>query len=280
MALTNFIPAVWSASLLTNLQKSLVFGNLANRDYEGEVAGAGSTVNINAIGAVTVGSYTKSTDHSVPETLTSTQSILAIDQQKFFNFLIDDVDKAQTVPKVMEAAMAEAGYALANDVDSYISGLHASASSSNLVGSTATPTALTSANAYESLVTLSKLLSISNASKQDRWIALPPQWIALLLADSRFVASGAPEGDARLVNGLVGRAAGFNIYETNNTTIVSSTKYKVLAGTPQAITYANQVDSVVAYRPELRFADAVKGLHIYGAKVVRPECLACATVTF
>jgi N4-gp56 family major capsid protein len=280
MALTNFIPAVWSASLLTNLQKSLVFGNLANRDYEGEIAGAGSTVNINAIGAVTVGAYTKSTDHSVPETLTSSQSVLAIDQQKFFNFLIDDVDKAQQVPKVMDAAMAEAGYALANDVDTYISGLHASASSSNLVGSTASATALTTSNAYETLVDLGTKLTQSNASKMDRWVALPPQWTALLLKDSRFVASGAAEGDVRLQNGLVGRAAGFNIYETNNTTIVSSTKYKVLAGTPQAITLANQVESVVAYRPELRFADAVKGLHVYGAKVVRPECLACATVTF
>jgi N4-gp56 family major capsid protein len=280
MALTNFIPAVWSASLLTNLQKSLVFGNLANRDYEGEVAGAGSTVNINAIGAVTVGAYTKDTNHSAPETLTSTQSVLSIDQQKFFNLQIDDVDKAQTVPKVMEAAMAEAGYALANDVDTYISGLHASASSSNLVGSTGTPTALTSANAYETLVSMAKLLSISNATKQGRWVALPPQWVALLLADSRFVASGAAEGDARLQNGLVGRTAGFDIYETNNTTVVSSTKYKVLAGTPQAITLASQVDSVVAYRPELRFADAVKGLLVYGSKVVRPECLACATVTF
>lgn len=280
MALTNFIPAVWSASLLTNLHKSLVFGNLANRDYEGEIAGAGSTVNINAIGAVTVGAYTKSTDHSVPETLTSSQSILAVDQQQFFNFLIDDVDKAQQTPKVMDAAMAEAGYALANDVDAYISGLHASAHANNLVGSTASATALTTSNAYETLVDLGTKLNISNASKQDRWVALPPQWVALLLKDSRFIASGAAEGDIRLQNGLVGRAAGFNIYETNNTTVVSTTKYKVLAGTSQAITLASQIDSVVAYRPELRFADAVKGLHVYGAKVVRPDSLACATVTF
>ena len=184
MALTNFIPAVWSASLLTNLQNSLVFGNLSNRDYEGEVAGAGSTVNINAIGAVTVGSYTKDTNHSVPEALTSSQSVLAIDQQKFFNFLIDDVDKAQTVPKVMDAAMAEAGYALANTVDAYIGSLHAGASANNLVGSTAAPTALTSANAYESLVDLGTKLNISNATKQDRWVALPPQWVALLASTS------------------------------------------------------------------------------------------------
>ena len=280
MALDNFIPSVWSANLLVNLQKNLVFGNLANTDYEGEVQGAGSSVKINAIGRVTVGPYTKSANHSVPETLTSTQTTLAIDQQQMFNFLIDDVDKAQQVPKVMEGAMAEAGYALADNVDQYIAGLHGDAASGNLVGSTGTPIALTTSNAYETIIDLGVKLDLSNVSKQDRWLALPPQWVALLLKDTRFIASGAAEGDVRLVNGLVGRAGGFNIYETVNCAVVSSTKFKVLAGNSQTFTLANQIDSVVAYRPELRFADAVKGLHVYGAKTVRPDALACATVTF
>jgi len=278
VSLNNFIPAIWSARLLENLNKSLVYASVANTDYQGDVT-AGSSVKINAIGRVTVSSYTKSSDHAAAETLTDAQIVLNIDQQQMFNFQLDDVDAAQQTPRVMDQAMVEAGYALADNLDQYIAGLHASASSANLIGSTGTPVALTSSNAYETLVDLGVKLTKSNVSKAGRWVVVPPEFTALLLKDTRFIASGAEAGDARLISGLVGRAAGIDIYESVNVSVASS-KYKVLAGSPQTITVANQIDSVHAYRPERQFSDALKGLHVYGAKVVRPDALACATVTF
>ena len=114
MSLNNFIPAVWSAQLLTDLQKSLVYANLCNRDYEGEIRAFGDQVKINSIGDVTIGSYTKNTDISAAETLTDAQRILIINQAKYFNFQIDDIDKAQQTPKVMSAAMQKAAYGLAD----------------------------------------------------------------------------------------------------------------------------------------------------------------------
>ena len=87
MAIDNFIPAVWSARLLANLHKSLVYGQpgVINRDYQGDITGMGDSVKINSIGAVTVGDYTKDTNMSAAQTLTSAQSVLTINKQKYFN---------------------------------------------------------------------------------------------------------------------------------------------------------------------------------------------------
>lgn len=93
--------------------------------------------------------------------------------------------------------------------------------------------------------------------------------------DNRLVATGADAADTRAVNGRAGRAAGFDILVSNNVSFLTGpTEFKVVAGTSLATTYAEQISKVEAYRPERRFADAVKGLHLYGAKVVRPEALA------
>src|ERR1044071_3169188 len=112
MSLNNFIATIWAARLLMNLNKAHVYAQdgVVNRDYEGDITGGGDTVKINSIGRVTIGSYTKNTNIGDPETLTDAQRSLLIDQQKYFNFQVDDVDKAQAKPSVMDEAMKEAGY--------------------------------------------------------------------------------------------------------------------------------------------------------------------------
>src|SRR4051812_37241322 len=111
MALDNFIPNVWAGSILRALYTSLVYAQpqIINRDYEGEIAAAGDTVRINMIGDVTVSDYTKNTDIASPETLTDAQLSLKVDQAKYFNFQIDDIDAAQQKPKVMGEASLRAG---------------------------------------------------------------------------------------------------------------------------------------------------------------------------
>ena len=104
MAFTNFIPKVWSARLLEHLDKAHVYGALVNRDYEGEIKRYGDTVHINQIGAVTIKNYTKNTDIDAPEALSNTDLSLVIDQAKYFNFQIDDIDKAQIRPELMNSA--------------------------------------------------------------------------------------------------------------------------------------------------------------------------------
>lgn len=281
MALNNFIPTIWSARLLENLQKALVYGQtgVVNRDYEGEIRGVGSSVKINAIGAVTVGTYTKNTDIAAAETLSDATQTLTIDQQKYFNFQIDDIDRVQQTPKLMDAAMREAAYALANAADQYIASLYTSIDSGNRIGWTGTPkTDLdTAGKPYEYLVDLGVLLDEANVPQTGRFVIVPPWFHGLLLQDAKFVATGGSNAEATLRNGVIGEAAGFTILKSNNVPNTTGTEYRIIAGHPMAWSFAEQINSVEAYRPQARFADAMKGLHVYGAKIVRPTCLAVLT---
>ncbi len=278
MTLDTFIPSIWSARLLQNLQNALVYGQpgVINRDYEGEIRDIGSAVKIHAIGAVTVGSYTKNSNMSAAEVLTDAELTLSIDQAKYFNFQIDDVDKAQTKPKVMSEAMREAAYALANTADAYIAGLYTGIDAGNAIGTTAAPkTDLdTAGKPYDYLVDLGVLLDEDKVPASGRWVIVPPWFHGLLLKDQKFVGYGGAQAEATLRNGIVGEAAGFTIIKSNNVPNTASTKYRIVAGHPMAWSYAEQINSVEAYRPELRFADAMKGLHLYGAKIVRSTALA------
>ncbi|HDR7980257.1 TPA: P22 coat protein - protein 5 domain protein [Bacillus cereus] len=277
MAINNFIPTIWSARLLQNLQKTLVFGQpgIINRDYEGEIKAAGDTVKINNIGKVTVGNYTKNGNMSDPETLTDATRNLVIDQSKFFNFQIDDVDKIQQNPKLMDEAMKEAAYALRNQADQFIASHYVEAA--HVIGNDATPVVPTKNDAYEYLVDLSVKLDEADVPEQGRWVVLPPWYEGMMLKDDRFVKAGNLPSDQRLLNGVIGQAAGFLVLKSNNapkTGTGATENSKIIAGHNIAWSYAEQATQVEGYRPEKRFADAVKGLHLYGAKVTRPEALA------
>ena len=279
MAVTGFIPKLWSARLLNALDKSHVFANVVNRDYEGEIKKMGDTVHINTIGAVTIGTYTQNTDFSSgPETLATTDQTLTIDQAKYFNFQVDDIDAAQAAGDIMDKAMTRAAYGLADASDKYIAGILAGAAdASNLVSSSAV--ALTSSNVYENVVKMRTILDKANVPTAGRWLVIPPEMYALILLDDRFVKTGGEMAEGILRTGLVAQAAGFDIYLSNNC-VNSTDTYTIVGGVDSAATYAEQIVSTEAYRPEKRFADAVKGLHVYGAKVVDKAQIACLKATF
>ena len=283
MAVTGFIPKLWSARLLNALDKSHVFANVVNRDYEGEIKKMGDTVHINTIGAVTIGTYTQNTDFSSgPETLATTDQTLTIDQAKYFNFQVDDIDAAQAAGDIMDKAMTRAAYGLADASDKYIAGILAGAAdTTNLVSSSAV--ALTSSNVYENVVKMRTILDKANVPTAGRWLVIPPEMYALILLDDRFVKTGGEMAEGILRTGLVAQAAGFDIYLSNNcvsANVSDKVTYTITGGVDSAATYAEQIVSTEAYRPEKRFADAVKGLHVYGAKVVDKAQLACLKATF
>lgn len=279
MALDNFIPEIWSSQLLVNLKNDLVFGNplVANRNYEGEVRRFGDTVRINSIGAVTVSNYTKNSNHAAPETLSDSQMVLNIDQAKMFNFQIDDVDAAQQNPKLMAAAMREASFALANETDTFLANL---INTGTPAGNTLTDVDADAADGsedervYRAFVDLAVKLDENNAPAVGRWAVVRPVLLGKLRKDARFVSFGTEANRATAAGSYVGTVAGFNILVSNKVPAGDGTNPQILAGHGSAVTYASQIESLEAYRPELRFADAMKGLHVYGGKVVRPELLA------
>jgi hypothetical protein len=278
----NFIPTIWSAQLLVSLKTALVYAqpSVINTDYEGEISVYGDTVKINGIGDVTVGNYVKNANMGDPEALTDNSRSLVINQSKYFNFQIDDIDTAQTNPKVMATAMTNASYALAKLADQFVASMYVDVAVGNLLGTTGAPIVFTAVtDAYESLIDLGILLDENDVPTQGRFVVVPSWFHGLLLKDDRFIESGDPTSEATRINGLVGNAGGFAILKSNQvpyTTI--TTEYRVIAGYNGAWNYAEQINDVEAYRPEKRFADAVKGLHLYGGKVVRTNCLAVLTV--
>jgi hypothetical protein len=278
-AIDNFIPTLWSAELLVSLKKALVYGQagVVNRDYQGNITAFGDTVKINSISGITVGDYVKNTDMAAPESLTGAQNSLTIDQAKYFNFQVDDIDKAQQNPKVMQQAMIEAAYALRNTTDLYLATkMYQGALSSALIGDDTTPVVPTKATAYDYLVDLGTKLDEQDVPEEGRYVILPPWFHGLMEKDDRFIHATS-KGDEVITNGVIGRAAGFTVMKSNNTPNTAGAKYKIIAGHQIATSFAEQVNDVEAYRPESRFADAVKGLHLYGGKVIRPEGLAVLT---
>jgi P22 coat protein - gene protein 5. len=277
VAITAFIPQIWAAELLVALRKSLVYGQPAvvNRDYEGDISSYGDTVKITSISDPTIGDYVANSTSITPEELNDAQRTLVIDQAKYFAFKVDDVNARQARGSVMSEAMSRAAYKLRDKVDQYIAALYTTVDSANKVNS-GTAVAITSGDlAYTNLVNLKTELDEANVGTEGRWAVLPPWYHALLLQNANFInAEKSADGGAALRNGFIGRAAGFDLFMSNNVVNVTGDDYAVLAGVPSAISYAEQINKVEAYRPEASFSDAVKGLHLWGAKVIRTDSLA------
>jgi hypothetical protein len=285
MAIDNFIPEIWANELQMALEKALVFAQpgIINRDYEGQITQAGDTVRINQIGDITVKAYTKNGSIDAPETLTGAQQVLEITEADYFNFEVDDIDKVQQRPKVMQAAMARAAYKMRDEVDQFIAGMYTGAAADNLLGTTAAPKAPNNtdgdANNVYRLVTLCRQALIKqNVATGGWWMIVQPELYTIMLNDDRFSKADASGTTMGLRNGQVGNIAGFTVLESNNVEYIangdgSHDVYKVMFGTSQAITFASQILKVEPFRPEDSFSDAVKGLHVYGGRVVRPECL-------
>ena len=273
MAISTFVPTLWSARLLDHLDKELVLANLCNRDYEGEIKNAGDTVKINQIGDITVKDYDKSTDITYDD-VDGTPTELKIDQQKYFAFKVEDIDKVQANVDLMDKSLARASYSLRDVVDQHIAAHAADA------GTTLTVKDIASASAaYEAIVKVGVALDNNNVPKAGRWIVIPPWMYGLLLNDTRFVATGGANAESRLISGMVGAAAGFRIYESNNlSTVKSSGVVSVMAGTNAAISFAQQIIETEALRLEKKFSDAVRGLLVYGSVVVQPKALVALKV--
>lgn len=280
MSIATFIPKVWSARLLAHLDKAFVYAKLVNRDYEGEISEYGDTVHINQIGDISIKAYTKNTDIADPDQLATTEQTLIIDQGDYFNFYVNDVDKAQARANLMDPAMQRAGYGLANSADAYLAGILAAGTITTGLGNDTTPVVITKDNAYETLITIKTALDKQNVPKEGRWIVMPPEFEGFMLIDPRFAGASGTNAESRLVDGAVAKAAGLNIFISNNVPNTASKKYKVIASYNGAATYAEQVIKTEAYRREKGFDDGVKGLHVYGAKLTRPAEVAVVTANF
>lgn len=267
MSISNFIPEIWSQTLLISLKEAHIGANLVNRNYQGDIANQGDTVHITTPSAIPISDYDGS-DFDFDE-VASTQQSLVIDQAKAFHFQIRDLDQVQSNVELRQPFTQEAGHGLGRAADQFIFEAYSEAAAANVLEGFADP--------YDQLTLAAQRLSEANVPDQGRWAVIDPAGIRALSNDPAFQRA-SDLGDQTSREGFMGRAAGFDVYMSNNLVTVEGTGEDpdvthYLYGHNMAITFADQLLNIEAGRREKNFGDFVKGLHVYGKKVVRPTAL-------
>ena len=283
MSVQSFIPSVWAADVLDGLRSNLIAEGIANTDYEGEITGGGDVVKINEISEVTIRDYTaNSTSEITSEYLADAQKELVIDQQKYFNWEIDDVDAAQAKGDVRAVALRSGGHGLAQAMDDKLLAEHANAGITTSLGSTGSGINITSANVLEYVSMVAGRMDQANVPRDGRWMAVPP-WFAHKMQLAKIELNRAPlAADEAYSSGYIGREEyGFSFYVSSRVVNGNFTdNAKVLAGYRGTMTAASQILKVQAFESQKRFTDIVRGLFVYGIKTVRPGTLACLTADY
>jgi hypothetical protein len=262
MAYGNFKPTVWSKYIQHELEQKAILSEWCNRKFEGE-AKHNETVKILGVGKPTIGNYTGASI-GTPETLEDTSVFLKIDQAKYFNFMVDDVDRAQSIPGLMEALMQEATRAMAQERDKFIATKALDAGSGN-----SSSAAVTSAASAKTAIDAGILaLRENNVDLASEVVIEIPWFVYNYLVDKLIDLK--TDNDELVKKGILGMYDGCYVRPTNNL-YVSGADYYGMIRTKNAIAFASGIDKVEAYRPESLFSDAIKGLNTYGAKVVRPK---------
>ncbi len=284
MSVNNFIPEIWSAAVFDIFQKNLVYGGLANTDYQGEIRQYGDTVRINEIGDITINAYTKNSTTAITiQELADSQQVLTIDRARYWGFKLDDLDQAQTNPKLMSKAMERAAYNLKDETDSYLATLMSTGNffqgtNSTELGSTVTALSAASTAVVVAFSWYDRIMNQNNVPTNGRWIVVPPA-IAQQLVNARIIAETANSQVMNEGTKSIGNFYGFDVFVSNNCYGVPSSQWHVIAGHSAGLTFAGQLTKVEAYRDQNSFSDVVRGLYVYGAKITRPNAIIKGVLT-
>lgn len=266
----NFVPEVFSKLLQAKFYKQSVLPAISNTDYEGEISGQGDKVVIRTVPAVTINDYAGTVSN---QELTTAKVEMLIDKAKYYSFKIDDVLAAQADINMLEAASSDAAEGMRVAVETDVM-------SSVVTGATTigAQTTITASNVLGEILELATALDNLNIPEEGRFIVLPPSMISLLKQSELRQAYLTGDSESPLRNGRVGMVDRFTVYQSNMLYTASSgaddTYTHVLAGHPKAISFASQFTNTETVRLESTFGDAVRGLKVYGSKVVVPDCLA------
>ena len=288
--LSKIIPEAWSLSLNKKLDKSGVAMKMVNKIYEKDIKNFGDTVNIGEIGDVTVSDYSEEVSGGgvTYQRVDATSQQLKLDQSKAFGFFLSDISQAHSNIQDLQAKFeARAKTAIDLVKDTFILSAFAEIPSENKKENVT----LTKDNAYAVLVWLAKTLKNNNAIqvKNDKvfktnqaageampYVVINPDVEAILVQSPDFIhATNA--GDRVLREGSIGTIAGLDVMVSTNLPTTDG-KVNIMAGINEAIAYAGNISKVETMRDDKFFGDNVRGLYVYGKKVVLPKALAGMTV--
>jgi len=264
-----FIPEIFSKLLQAKFYKQSVLPAISNNDYEGEISGQGDKVNIRTVPSVTINDYTGTVTN---QDLTSSTIELLIDKAKYYSFKVDDILAAQADVNMLEAASSDASEGMRIEVETDV--LSSVVTGATTVGAQAT---ITSSNILAAILDQAKSLDELNIPEEGRFIVLSPEFVSMLKQSELRQAYLTGDGTSPLRNGKVGMVDRFNVYQSNMLYKPGSGAdagyTHVLAGHPKAISFASQFTSAETVRLETTFGDAVRGLKVFGSKVIVPDAL-------
>ena len=293
-----FLPSVYSRKVLNFFRKASVIEGITNTDYAGEISAYGDSVKIIKEPVISVSDYTRGSDTSATK-LTDQEINLVVDSAKAFKFIVDDIETNMSHVNFKEVASSSAAYALKDSYDAAVlatmfSGVSASSpdhiigsdsgtadssmshatNSVDLLGSDGT-----GVDALDLMARMARKLDDQNVPEEGRWFVAGPQFYEELgKSGSKLLSVDFNAGQGSIRNGLVssGKLRGFDMYKSNNIAATSSASGKVMAGHMSSTATANTILSTEVIRDPSSFGDIVRGLHVYGAKVLRPEALVSA----
>jgi len=286
----NFIPEIWSGKLIQNFYDATVLSAVSNTDYEGEIRQYGDTVNIRTTPEITISTYVKGQTLAVqsPE---KAKLQLMIDKGEYFACIEDDVDKVQADIAMMDTWSKDASERMKIKIDTRVltdllpdiaaanKGNTAGRITANIdLGSTATPVALTKSNVLDYIVDMGVVLDEANAPESDRFLIIPAKMAGFIKKSDLKDASITGDSSSVLRNGRIGMIDRFMLYTSHNLA-VSSGKFSLIAGHKMGFTFASQMTNMETIRSESTFGNIVRGLQVYGYKVVKPEALVQGVVT-
>lgn len=266
MAITNFIPTIWSENLYRALDNQYIAVAHCNREYEGEIKNHGATVRICGVGSIKTYAYSNDADLTAPQALSDTYRDLTISQGRYFNFQVSDADRVQCTPKLMDAAVKNAAAALAESAERFVFAKYSEA------GHTFEEVLINETNALNIILDARRVLYENNVINNDDIVLEVTPGVAAAILKAKIAT--VSDNTEALENGYIGTIAGCRVFVSNFMTTESygtDDLNHCIMRTKRAIAFAEQLSEIEAYRPEMRFADAVKGLHLYGASVIYPE---------
>lgn len=267
MSYRNFSPKIWAKQINRELERAMVFAEDCNRQYEGDVKQMGDTVKVLGVGKPTI---TKQVGGSIvlqdAEAVEDTSVDMVINRVAYFNYLVDDIDRRQAVGGLMDALSAESSEGTANAMDEDIAALAGTADAPKLFKST---TAITVDNILKQIDLGVQKLMENDVKPETKIVVTVPPWFKTILRQAYVQLD--TNNSAMLKNGRVGQYDNVIVKMSNNCHRNSDNGHDIMLRTQRAVAFANPLTHVEPYRPEKRFADAVKGFVLYGTKIVRPK---------
>jgi hypothetical protein len=293
-----FLPSVYSKKVMNFFRKASVVEAITNTDYAGEISSFGDSVKIIKEPVISVSDYTRNSD-TTETRLTDQEISLVVDSAKAFKFIVDDIETNMSHVNFKEIASSSAAYALKDSYDAAVlatmfAGCSASSPNHILGADNATDLAAgtfdgtgnldigfgsSEHDPLDLMGRMARLLDEQNVPEEGRWFVASPDFYEILgQSSSKLLSVDYNGGQGSIRNGLVssGKLRGFDMYKSNNIAATSNAAGKCMAGHMSSTATANTILSTEVLRDPTSFGDIVRGLHVYGAKVLRDEALVSA----